>query len=981
MTHSRSTPPRYLPLSTYRLQVHSGFPLHDAAAVVPYLAELGIGACYTAPYFTAAPGSTHGYDVSNHNEINPELGGAASHARFIEALKAHGLGHIVDFVPNHMGVVGPGNSWWRDVLENGPSSPTAKFFDIDWAPTKTELHAKLLLPILGDQYGRVLERGELKLEFRDGVLVLRYFEHELPINPRQAPRVYRLAVEPLTAELGPDSPHLHEFLSILASLENMPAYTEQNPDRIAERQREKEVARNRLARLVHESPAVARRIDDAVTTANGTPGIAGSYDLLHALLESQAYRLSYWRTASHEINYRRFFDVNTLAGLRVEEPDVFEATHALLGRLLGDGSVQGVRIDHPDGLFDPKRYFDMLQELARRSKDGTASGGDGTMLYVLAEKILSAGEELPTSWAIHGTTGYDFLNDLNGVFIDASQARRVRRVYTKLTGRGEPFDDVLYDAKQLIMTTAMSSELNVLAHMLDRIAESNRRSRDFTLDSLRDVIREVAACFPVYRTYVTEAGWTPSDRSVVERAIARARRRNPAMESSLFDFFREVVLPRDPSDTPPASGSERRGGYPPADNNEVRARLRFAMKLQQYTGPVQAKGLEDTAFYRYNVLLSVNEVGGDPTRIGRPVDDFHRKNTHRAQAWPFDMLTTSTHDTKLGEDVRARINVLSEIPDDWGREVARWMRTNRAHRRIVDGDPAPDRNDEYRLYQVLLGAWPLENTGQPVSAAPPEFVERIAAYMLKSVREAKLHTSWLTTNQAYEDAITGFVERILTGPGVARFLPAFLPFQERVATLALVNSLSQVVLKIGSPGVPDFYQGTELWDLNLVDPDNRRPVDFAFREQRLREIDGEVDPAELLRTWRDGRIKLFLTRRGLQLRRELPHVFVGGDYTPLTVDSSVPGDAVAFARTSGDDVVVVIAARLCSRLWIDEQPVPLGGESWKTTRVLLPETLRNRTFRNVLTGAEIRPTLAAESGWIFVGEAFEKLPVAMLRAL
>jgi (1->4)-alpha-D-glucan 1-alpha-D-glucosylmutase len=975
MNDSRTTPPRYVPVSTYRLQVHKGFPLHEAAAVVPYLAGLGIGACYTAPYFTAEPGSTHGYDVCNHNEINPELGGADGHAKFIAALKAHGLGHIIDFVPNHMGIGGNANLWWRDVLENGPSSPTAKFFDIDWAPTKAELHAKLLLPILGDQYGRVLERGELQLEFRDGVLVLRYHEHELPINPRQAPRVYRLAVEPLTAELGPDNPHLHEFLSILASLENMPAYTEQDPVRIAERQREKEVARARLSRLVQESPVVLKHIEAAVAIVNGTPGVAESYDALHALLEAQPYRLSYWRTASHEINYRRFFDVNTLAGLRVEEPEVFEKTHALLGRMLAEGVVQGVRVDHPDGLFNPKRYFEMLQELARRAPDGSAGDGNGAMLYVVAEKILSAGEELPTSWQVHGTTGYDFLNDLNGIFVDASQARRVRRAYTKLAGRGEAFDDVLYDAKQLIMTTAMSSELNVLAHMLDRIAESNRRSRDFTLESLRDVIREVVACFPVYRTYVTEDGWTPADRAVVERAIVRARRRNPAMEASLFDFFREVVLPRDPSDTPPSDAGERRGGYPPADADEVRARLAFAMKLQQYTGPVQAKGLEDTAFYRYNVLISLNEVGGDPARIGRTVDEFHRKNAHRAQQWPFDMLTTSTHDTKMGEDVRARINVISEIPDDWSREVAKWMRTNRAHRRIVDGDPAPDRNDEYRLYQVLLGAWPVDMT-----TPSPEFVERISAYMLKAVREAKVHTSWLTTNQAYEDAIRRFIERILIGPGAAKFLPLFLPFQERVATLALVNSLSQVALKIGSPGVPDFYQGTEVWDLNLVDPDNRRPVDFGLREKLLREIDGDVDPIELLRNWRDGRIKLFLTRRGLQLRRDLPHVFVGGDYIPLKVDSSVPGDAVAFARTSGDDAVIVLAARLCARLWVQDMPAPLGGESWKTTRVLLPETLRGRSYRNVLTGAEIRPTIAADSSWIFVGEAFEKLPVAMLRA-
>ena len=966
--------PRYVPISTYRLQVHHQFPLTAAAAVVPYLSRLGIGACYTAPYFTAAAGSLHGYDVSNHNEINPELGGEAAQREFVDALRRHDLGHIVDFVPNHMGIGGGGNAWWNDVLENGPSSPTAKFFDIDWAPQKAELLAKLLLPILGDQYGNVLERAELQLVFREGGLRLTYFEHELPINPRQAPRVYRLAVESLTAELGADSLHLHEFLSILASLENMPAYTEQAPDRIAERQREKEVAKARLSRLVQESPAVGEQIVEAVRAVNGTPGHPESFDALHALLESQAYRLSYWRTASHEINYRRFFDVNTLAGLRVEEPAVFCATHALLGRLLHDGSVQGVRIDHPDGLFDPKRYFENLQALARRP--GDADGGPP--LYVVAEKILSAGEKLPPAWPVHGTTGYDFLNDLNGIFIDAAQGRRVRRVYAKLTGSSLPFDDVLYEAKQLIMGTAMSSELHVLAHMLDRIGENNRRSRDFTLESLRDVIREVVACFPVYRTYVDEAGWTPADRGVVEQAISRARRRNAAMESSFFDFFREVVLPRGPDDAAaPRAGGERRGGYPPADINETRARLRFAMKLQQYTGPVQAKGLEDTAFYRYNVLLSVNEVGGDPSRIGRSVEAFHQNNAHRAREWPFDMLTTATHDTKVGEDVRARINVISELPDEWGREVGKWMRINRPHRQIVDGDPAPDRNDEYRLYQILLGAWPLA----PVDDPDRDFIDRISAYMLKAVREAKVHTSWLTTNQAYEDALTRFVEGILSEPGASKFLTAFLPFQRRVASIGMLNSLSQVVLKLGSPGVPDFYQGTELWDLSLVDPDNRRPVDFTLRGGLLgAQATGAPVISELLANWTDGRIKLFVTRTGLQLRRELPDVFVGGDYLPLTVESSVPGDAVAFARTSGDTAVIVVAPRLCSRLVTAERPVPLGGECWKTSRVMLPDALKNRTFRNVFTGAEIFPTTAGESAWIFLGQALEALPVAMLNA-
>jgi (1->4)-alpha-D-glucan 1-alpha-D-glucosylmutase len=977
MTTAPQSRPRYVPISAYRLQVHSGFRLDEAAGIASYLARLGVATCYTAPYFTAAAGSTHGYDVCNHNEINPELGGEAAHRQFIGALKQHGLGHIVDFVPNHMGIGGGGNAWWTDVLENGPSSPTAKYFDIDWAPMKAELHAKLLLPILGDQYGQVLERGELQLEFRDGTLVLRYFEHELPINPRQTPRVYRLAVEPLTAQLGSENRELHEFLSILASLENMPPYTEQDPLRIADRQREKEVAKARLARLVQESPVIGRCIDDAVRQFNGAPGTPDSFDAFHALLESQAYRLAYWRTASHEINYRRFFDVNTLAGLRVEEPEVFEATHALLGRLLADGSVQGVRVDHPDGLFDPKRYFEMLQDLARRSIPGSTASDS---VYVIAEKILSGRERLPPSWPVHGTTGYDFLNDLNGIFVDAAKGRRVRRAYAKLTGNTQPFDDVLYDAKRLIMTTAMSSELNVLAHMLDRIGESNRKSRDFTLDSLRDVIREVVACFPVYRTYVNEEGWTPADRAVVEQAISRARRRNPAMEASLFDFFREVVLPRDPSDVPPGEHHvERRGGYPPADPGEVKERLRFAMKLQQYTGPVQAKGLEDTAFYRYNVLISLNEVGGDPSRLGRTVADFHDSNLHRSREWPYAMTTTGTHDTKLGEDVRARINLISEMPDEWGREVSRWMRINRPHRQIIDGDPAPDRNDEYRLYQVLLGAWPIDEASAVPPRAAPELVERISAYMLKAVREAKVHTSWLTTNQPYEDALTGFVERILSGAGASKFLPAFRPFQQRIAALALTNSLAQVVLKLGSPGVPDFYQGTELWDLSLVDPDNRRPVDFGARAEALDALEGSNDVDDLLKTWRNGRIKLFVTRAGLTLRRDWPRVFTGGTYLPLAVESSVAADAVAFARIADDDVLVVIAPRLCSALATTDRPAPTGGEAWKTSRVMLPETLRNSTFRNIFTGAEVRPTVSAEHAWIFLGQAFERLPVAMLQ--
>ena len=910
--------PRFVPASTYRLQVHAGFTLAAAREIVPYLRRLGIGAVYTSPYFAAEPGSTHGYDVTNHNLINPEAGGAEAHTAFTDAIKDAGLQHIVDFVPNHMGISTATNPWWRDVLANGPESPSARFFDIDWNPFKAELRRKLLLPILGDQYGQVLDRGELQLDLIDGQLVLKYFDHRLPINAHDIPELQGLA------EAAPEA-----AASVVAAF-------------------------------------------------NGTPGDVRSFDRLHELLEAQAYRLAYWRTAAHEINYRRFFDVNTLAGLRVEDPQVFAAIHRLLAELLRDGRVTGVRIDHPDGLFDPARYFDNLQDLAAQAW-GVERRPGGRILYVLAEKILSGRERLPVDWPVHGTTGYNFLNQLNGLFVHPGHARRMRRGYAKLTGRTQSFDDLLYEAKRLIMDTSMASELTVLAHMLDRIGETNRKSRDFTLNSIRDMLAEVVACFPIYRTYVTEHGWVPDDRAALERAIARARRRNPAMESSIFDFFREVMLPRDPGDVP--AGPERRGGYPPADADEAAARLKFAMKFQQYTGPLQAKGLEDTAFYRNNVLLSLNEVGGDPSRFGLPASDFHAMNQQRRQEWPFEMIATATHDTKLGEDVRARINVLSELPAEWEREAAKWMRVNKTARTIVDGEPAPERNDEYRFYQALIGVWP---SGDRL---PDDLVPRLQAYMIKAIKEAKIHSSWLNPDEQYENAVTAFVERVLAGSHASRFLPVFLPFQQQVARAGVVNSLAQVALKIASPGVPDFYQGSELWDYNLVDPDNRRPVDFLRREQMLDTVDAVLALApeqrrgaiaRLVETIPGGGVKLLVTASALRLRAARPDLFLEGEYLPLEVETTVAGRAVAFARTAGTgDVAIAIAPYLASGLVSPERPLPTG-DVWRTSRVLLPPAFATWTFTDAMTGATHRPVRSGNATWLFVGQVLQLLPVALL---
>ncbi len=902
--------PRFAPVSTYRLQIHGGFPLTAARDLVPYLQRLGIGAVYTSPYFAAEPGSTHGYDVTNHNIINPEVGGAEAHTAFTDAVRAAGLRHIVDFVPNHMGINTATNPWWRDVLANGPEAASAHFFDIDWNPFKTELRRKLLLPILGGQYGQVLERGELRLEYADDALTVTYGDHRLPVNTRCIPD---------------------------------------------------------LAGLQNRSPAER---EQALAKFNGTPGDPASFDPLHELLEEQAYRLAYWRTAAHEINYRRFFDVNTLAGLRVEDPDVFRSIHGLLSTLIREERVTGVRIDHPDGLFDPAKYFEMLQDLAAESWDVPRRGL--APLYVVAEKILSFRERVPAGWAVHGTTGYNFLNQVNGLFVESVNARRMRRAYAKVTGRTHSFDDQLYEAKRMVMDTAMASELTVLAHMLDRIGEGNRRSRDFTLNSLRDMLVEVVACFPIYRTYVNEHGWAADDRAALERAILRARRRNPAMESSIFDFFREVMLPRHPDEVPTAG----RGGYPPADEQEARERLRFAMKLQQYTGPLQAKGLEDTASYRHNLLLSLNEVGGDPSRFGVSAAEFHELNQYRREEWPYEMIATATHDTKLGEDVRARINVLSEIPEDWEREVAKWMRLNKTARTIVDGEPAPDRNDEYRFYQVLLGAWPAD--------AP-----RLQQYMVKAIKEAKERSSWINPNEAYEAALAGFIARVLSGREAARFLPVFKAFQDRVARSGVVNSLSQTVLKIASPGVPDFYQGSELWDFNLVDPDNRRPVDFDLRREALDRVDTllALPPqarapgiAALLDRWQDGAVKLLVTAAALRARSADPALFLEGEYLPLEAEMAVDARILTFARVAAaGQAAIVIAPHLVSRLVSAEHPVPLG-DRWRTSRVHLPKSLAALTYRDVFTGAEIRPATSGDNAWLFVGQALKSLPVALLMA-
>jgi len=953
--------------ASYRLQLGSALGFDDVAALAPYLDALGVSDAYLSPCFRCGPGSSHGYDVTDHNTFNPELGSPATFDRMAATLSARGLGLILDVVPNHMGIAGDANPWWLDVLENGPASPRAEFFDIDWAPAKAELRNRVLLPILPDQYGRVLESQRLALEFVDGAFHLRYAGARLPITPRTYPQILTDGLAPLAERLGPEDPGLQELRSILTAIEHLPGRTETDPRRVEERMREKEIVKRRLLALVKESSDIREHIEETVRRFNGVPGDPASFDALDRVLSAQTYRLADWRVAGDEVNYRRFFDVSHLAAIRMERRTVFDATHQLVLRLVGEGKVTGLRIDHPDGLYAPGEYFRRVQEgalvatarrlvpeltapeaealaaLYRTHAADQAASLEARPLWVAAEKILGADEPLPAWWVVAGTTGYDFLASVNGLFVDRGTSRQMTALYARVAGDGARMADLTYGAKRLIMQVSMASEINQLGYHLDRMSERDRLARDFTLPSLGRAIREVVAAFAVYRTYVGDDGSDgpgPRDRGYIESAVAEAKRRNPTVNVSVFDFVRDVLLLRHPE----RSGADERA-----------ARRHFAMRFQQTTGPVTAKGVEDTAFYLYNRLVSLNEVGGDPARYGESVAVFHARNQQRLERWPESMLATSTHDTKRGEDVRARIDVLSEVPDAWAAEVRRWRGIARRLKRQVDGEAAPDRNDEYLLYQTLVGAWPARDEDEPLAIV----TDRLVAYMEKATKEAKRRTSWVNPSEAYDEAMRGFVRALLAPDGP--FLDAFRPFQRRVAAHGAANSLAQTLLKLSVPGVPDLYQGTELWDLSLVDPDNRRPVDFATRRTRLEALRARIAAieaaggdatglcAELLAQWPDAGVKLYLTHRALTLRRERAALFASGAYRPLDTSGTRADHLVALARTAGADAVVTVVPRLTARLGGLTGRIHPDAATWERAAVVLPEELAG-AYRDRLTG-------------------------------
>ena len=910
------------PTATYRLQFHKDFAFRRAAQLVPYLASIGVDYVYASPIFRATPGSQHGYDICDHNQLNPELGSQADFSHFISELERHGLKLMLDFVPNHMGIAEAVNTWWMDVLENGPSSPFARFFDIDWQPVKRELETKVLLPILGDQYGRVLESGDLKLSFRDGAFFLDYYGRLLPI----APRTTRPLLEQVGQKLHERGlPTPAELQSIIFTLEHLPARTETDPGKINERAREKEVAKTRLSRLCAEEPAVREALD-AVVAEIQAGGEHRNFDAYDALISAQPYRLAYWKVAGEEINYRRFFDINNLAAIRMEVPEVFEATHRLLFELLSSGVVAGLRIDHVDGLWDPRGYLAALQA---RYAELRGVDAKSRPLYLLVEKILGKGERLRGDWPVSGTTGYETGAQIGSVLVDADAKDDFTDLYAKFIGFRLSYAEIIYRSKLLVMRISMASEVNVLGHMLNRISETNRWYRDFTLNSLTTAIREVIACFPVYRTYLTPDGHVAEeDRRVIHRAIALARRRNPAIERTVFEFLRDVLIP-------PAENSH------PVDEA---ARLQFVMKFQQCTGPITAKGVEDTAFYIYNRLVALNEVGGEPEIFGETVESFHHHNGERLGSFPDSLVATSTHDTKRSEDVRARIAALSEMPHEWAKAIRRWHTANRKHLVEIEGETAPDANEEYLLYQTLVGSWPLEPMSDGERA---DYIRRIQEYMLKALHESKINSSWTEPNNAWDKASVQFVENILTPRRGNRFLQDFEQFAEAVAPLGMINSLSQTVLKLTIPGVPDIYQGQEMWDFSLVDPDNRRPVDYELRIRRAADLlEKKPSASELLKHWRDGRIKLHVTQQLLRFRRDHPALFRRGNYTALTSSGKCAASCVAFRREHRKQSILVIAPRLSSRVG-----TPPIGSAWGDTTVMIPKAPGEGT--NLFTGERV----------------------------
>jgi len=921
--------PTAVPIATYRLQLTARFGFAQAAAIVPYLKALGISHLYVSPFLKARHGSTHGYDVVDHNALNPELGGEEGLRQLSAALAEADMGLILDFVPNHMGVHYDDNAWWLDVLEWGRASPYADFFDIDWPLLAHRPAGGVLLPILGTSYGEALERGDIELRYdaSEGSFSAWYYEHRLPITP---PRYGEILEKVVTDAFARDQPVGWKLLE-LASRYRGP----HNPPR-----QKAAALKAELTGIEGAEAIIARGLDAYRPHAGGRAAAL----TLHGLLERQHYRLAHWRLSASDINYRRFFDINSLAGLRVEDARTFAAIHGLVARLIADGRLHGLRLDHIDGLRDPQQYLQRLQRLI-----SSASPMQRGRFYVLVEKILEEHEHLPRFPGVAGTTGYEWLNMLSRVLLDGAGLRRLDETWHHASGDPRPFQQIMLAAKRRVLSTILVSEFTVLARLLDRIAAGHYTTRDYAADRLALALRLFILHFPIYRTYLTGSGPSREDRAIIDGAVTKARAEWVGPDGSVFDVLRDAVtldLVK-----------------PPRVGHSISRVRRFAFKLQQFTGPVMAKALEDTAFYRYHRLLALNEVGGNPAADALSVGDFHHQMAHRVETFPHGLSATATHDTKRGEDARARILTLSELAGEWDEIVGRWRALNAP---LIEAMPAanrPSRAHHYMVYQALLGAWPLAGPDRA-------FVERMQAYVVKAAREAKELTSWLNPDSLYEEGLTMFVERLLDRDSSREFLSSFEPFVSRIAQLGALNSLSQLALKLAMPGVPDLYQGTEFWDLSLVDPDNRRPVDFRERVAALSSIGERADWTKLADAWPDGRIKLALMRALLMLRERAPALFTEGGYRAVDVTGPDRDEVIAFARTRGRDAVIVAVGRLFGRATQGGRHWPTGAE-WDAALDL--EGFE--PFRNVLGGRH--PPAGAY--WP-IRDLFHSMPVAVIEA-
>jgi (1->4)-alpha-D-glucan 1-alpha-D-glucosylmutase len=903
-----------LPQSTYRIQLTQKFTFKDLGNLLEYFSQLGISHFYFSPILKAKSGTSHGYDITDPTQLNPEIGSLQVFENLVEKLHEKSMGIILDIVPNHMYIGNNENPWWNSVLEKGQSSPFADYFDIDWHPPKHVFDNKIYLPILDQVFGKAIENQTLKVDFKEGHFLLYVNDLSLPTEPNS----WKLILEPLYNEIvkenHKDDSNVLKLKSIIEELGSVDLSKQ-------------------LQNLFDNNPFFYEKLKKHLENLNGNKENPLSFDLLEKFLNAQHYRLCYWRIANDEINYRRFFDVFEYASIRIENEETFKAVHQLVFTFIKNGWVNGLRIDHIDGLWDPQKYLDDLSKNIDKST------------YLIAEKILMGNEKMRCEWPIDGGVGYSFLNQVNGVFVYTPHEEKFLEIYRQFTGHLENIEDQKYKCKKLILNSSLASELHLLTLRLNAIAEKHRYFRDFPFDSLKKALAEIIACFPVYRTYIRSIDGIihEDDRKSIAIAIAKARRRNFIVDRSIYEFIENILFFRFP------------------DGVEIAFKAScgdFVMHFQQITGPVMAKGLEDTAFYRYFPLVSLNEVGGDPRTFGISKDTFHKKNIERLEKWPHSLLATTTHDTKRSEDVRARINLLSEMPEEWKSTLSSWNQINKKHKKIIGDETVPDHNEEYLLYQTLLGTWPFE-------AIDENYINRIQKYMEKAIKEAKLNSSWMDPNENYDQAVKQFIQKILADP---LFLESFTVFFYKISQLGMLNSLSQLILKLTSPGIPDIYQGNEFWDFSLVDPDNRHPIDFLGNKQKMLPLIFQ----EILKTPQDGKIKFFITQKLLALRKEFPNVFSEGSYLIVDTQGIKSNHILAYARKHQEKIILIITSRFFSFFMrsFNEKTY-----FWSDMIVELPKEISKYQFRDIFSETTFPKQESLE-----LKDCFLNMPFAVLES-